>query len=275
MAGHQPVVRREQPRYSGAHVDEGPGPGALGGSDERLSQVDRAGHPIVLYARRLQQRRRPRQLGRRHARAAGHLFADTPRRYVGKRQAGRAEIGFGHLAPARAEVRDDVRVDGQSRRPRSGERPREERAGRQNVFRRSGESNGGNSGSFVAGTDHEQHVGMLQRELVDDRIDGRVSLDVIAHAETHVENDREASLLSKIGDVVHRADHAARHREATPRVVGDLRRDQLRARSDPVESLDAEHVMAGGDPCHVTTVRGIVKEEIQGWCTIHFRHVHG
>ena len=81
-------------------------------------------------------------------------------------------------------------------------------------------------------------------------------------------------MLRVIGGIVHGPEHAPCDRESTASVVTDLDREDLRTRSHTVESLPAEHVVTGRDACDVTSMCGVVEEQIQHGTAVDLAEVH-
>src|SRR2546430_10310973 len=174
--------RHPRPVVDGARAGE-----RACGYAERLDDVRGHAASAFLCQRRYETGGESGGVRRRHARPAFDLIPRVPARDARERDPGRDDIGFGELTPARAEPRQHIarRWHARLRRPLkcsgiSG-------ADRQRQVRRPREADGRQAGSVVAGADREDRLGMADEKGVDDRIDDRASLMLVADAETHVE----------------------------------------------------------------------------------------
>ena len=104
---------------------------------------------------------------------------------------------------------------------------------------------------------------MADEKGVDDRIDDRASLMLVADAETHVQHQGQAALRRVARGIVDGAHHATVDRDAAARIVRDLQADDLRARGHPVESRHIEQVVTGRDAGHVGAVARGVEEQVE------------
>ena len=113
------------------------------------------------------------------------------------------------------------------------------------------------------------------QEGVHDGVDHRAPFELVPDPETQVQDQRQVPLLGVAGGVLHGALHRAVHGDPTARAVGDLERQELGPRRDPVESRDVEQVVAGRDARHVRAVAPIVEDDIEPGDTIGLVEVRG
>ena len=146
-------------------------------------------------------------MGRGHARATFPLAAAIPERYGGVGNAGGHEVRARDLSAARTEVGDAVRGNGAAVIRRQ-EDPGEERTNGNDPCRAAGKSERAEAGSVVAGTHHEDHVGMQGQRRVEEVVDAGLPLDLVANPETHVDHERQVAGRREVNGVVERPDHA-------------------------------------------------------------------
>ena len=104
---------------------------------------------------------------------------------------------------------------------------------------------------------------MRSEETVDDRIDHRLAFELVAHAEAHVQHQRQVALGGEASRVLHGPLHAAVHRDPPTRVVGDLEPEDLRTGGDAVEAADVVQVVPRRDARDVRAVSQGIEVEVE------------
>ncbi len=203
---------------------------------------------------------------RGHAGALLDLVAGIPERHRAVGHARGHHVGPRDLAAARAEVRELV---GRRRTGRPGrqEARREGGAHADGAARAARKADRRKPRAVVAGADREHHIRMRGEHRVHDAVDPRLAFELVAHAEAHVEHQRQVPGLGEGDGVVHCPEHAAGGRDAALRAVRDLEPEQLRAGCHAVEAGHAVQVVTRGDAGDVGAVSAGVEEEVELGCS--------
>ena len=275
MPAQEPPVRRGDVRNPGALIHRcRTGHRARRGEQSPLELHGARGRALLEQSR-LEQGGRAGKLGRRHTGPTRDLLPGVPRRHVREGDPRSAKIGLGQLTAPGAPPADHAGWRRRDRVRRLGKHPGKQGAGGEREVRRAGEPHRGKAGPVVTGADHEKHPGVLQLELVHQRIDRGVALELVTHSEAQVEHQRESAPLRIVRGEVHGPQHTAGHGDAAAGVVRDLEAQQLRTRCDPVEAAHPEHVVTGRNAGDVTAVSGVIEEEIEDRAAPFLAQVHG